>query len=69
LTKFAQQNGGWVTSVPGAKNMRIELPAGSSLPAKLIGLGYDLRSAGIGTRITAGEFVPVEIIEITLSGK
>ena len=47
----------------------IEMPHNSALPAKLMELHYSVRSAGISTRITAGEFVPVEIIEITLSGK
>jgi hypothetical protein len=69
LTEYVQQNGGWVTSPPGAKNMRIETPQNSALPTKLIELGYSTRSAGIGTRITSGEFTPIEIIEISLPGK
>ena len=68
LTKFVQQNGGWVTSVPGAKNMRIETPQNSALPTKLLEIGYSIRSAGIGTRISAGKFLPVEVIEISLPG-
>jgi len=33
LNAFVSQEGGWVTSVPGAKNLRIETPSRSSLPA------------------------------------
>jgi hypothetical protein len=69
LTEFVRQNGGWVISVPGAENMRIETPRDSALPTKLLELHYSVRSAGIGTRITSGKFLPVEVIEISLPGK
>jgi hypothetical protein len=69
LTQYVQQNGGWVTSVPGAKNMRIEMPQNSSLPTKLLELGYDPRHCGIGTRIEAGKFLSVDVIEVSLPGK
>jgi hypothetical protein len=51
LTTFIQGAGGWVTSVPGAKNLRVEIRQGSSLPAKLIELGYHPRLCGAGTRL------------------
>jgi hypothetical protein len=33
LTAFIHSNGGHVVSLPGAKNLRVEVPCGSSLPA------------------------------------
>ena len=69
LTEYVQQNGGWVTSPPGAKNLRIETPQNSALPTKLLELGYAVRSAGINTRIEGGSFMPVEVIDISLPGK
>ena len=36
LRQASRSNGGHVVSIPGAKNLRIEVPSGSSLPAKLI---------------------------------
>ena len=69
LTEYVQQNGGWVTSPPGAKNLRIETPQKSSLPTRLLEIGYSVRSAGISTRLESGRFTPIEIIEISLPGK
>ena len=66
LNAFVNQQGGWVTSVPGSKCLRIETPSGSSLPARLLELGYAVRSAGINTRITSGNFTSVDVIEIRL---
>ena len=81
VNEFVRQTGGWVTSVPGVKDMRIEVPQGSSLPAKLTELGYEVRHAGAGSRIANNAiteiidartvhhsgFMPVDIIEITLA--
>jgi hypothetical protein len=52
MSAFVTGEGGWVTSLPGVKHLRIEVLQGSALPAKLIELGYSVRTAGTGTRIT-----------------
>ena len=70
LTAFIRSNGGHVVSLPGTKNLRVELPQNSALPARLLELGYSVRAAGITTRITGSTenhgFMPVDVIEITL---
>ena len=66
LGKFIHANGGWVTSVPGAKYVRADIRKDSALPVKLVDLGYDLRHCGVSTQIANGNFLPVDIIEITL---
>jgi hypothetical protein len=53
LSAFIHSNGGWVTSLPGSRDLRIEMPQGSALPSKLLELGYDPRHCGSSTRITA----------------
>jgi hypothetical protein len=53
LRDFIHAAGGWVTSLPGLRELRIECPCGSSfLPVKLADLGYSVRAAGSGTRLT-----------------
>jgi hypothetical protein len=52
LRDFIHAAGGWVVSLPGLREIRIEAPQGSSLPAKLIELGYSPRICGSSTRIT-----------------
>lgn len=69
LNAYVHQQGGWVVSPPGAKHIRVEIPKDLNLPAKLAELGYTPRLCSAGTRITGGNFVPVDIIEITLPGK
>ncbi|MGA2816754.1 MAG: hypothetical protein ABSE67_10730 [Xanthobacteraceae bacterium] len=52
LNDFIRGSGGWVVSLPGATTLRVEIPQGTSLPAKLIELGYSPRHCGNGSRIT-----------------
>jgi hypothetical protein len=66
LTAFVEQNGGWITSIPGAKFMRVEVTKDSSLPAKLAQLGFAPYHANVGTRITSCGFTPVDVLEISL---
>jgi hypothetical protein len=54
LTRYIQLNGGWVTSPPGARGLRVEVVQNSSLPARLTELGYSPRHCGTGTRIVSG---------------
>jgi hypothetical protein len=73
LKAYIHSNGGSVTGLPGTKHLRLEVPRGSSLPAKLMEFGYDVRHSGTGTSLTPGttdaRCLPVDIIDISLSGK
>jgi hypothetical protein len=51
LSEFITSQGGWVVSLPGKQDLRIEAPQGSALPSKLIELGYSPRHCGSSTRI------------------
>lgn len=66
LKRFIESQGAWLTSVPGAKSLRIECRQGSALPSKLVGLGYSPRLCSTGMRIVSGGFTPVDVLEITL---
>jgi hypothetical protein len=48
--------------------LRIEVPQGSSLPVRLAQAGYDLRHAGMTTRIGDG-FITVDVLELDLPEK
>ena len=69
LHDYIRQHGGAVVSVPGHKELRIEIPKDSPLPAKLIELGYQPHHNCATTRITAGAFTPVDVISIMMPGK
>ena len=62
-TKFAKLNafvtarGGWVTSVPGAAEVLVEVLPGSTLPDELRGAGYAIVPAGEGERILPAAIV------------
>lgn len=58
LNRWIMARGGWVTSLPGAPRVTIEVLPGSPLAADLRGAGYDVRSDGDGERI-----LPAAIIE------
>ena len=66
LNSFIGQEGGWVVSPPGEKHLRVEIPRKSALPSRLLELGYAVRAAGVGTRITPSGFMPVDVIWVTL---
>lgn len=71
LTAFIHSNGGNVVSAPGGKSLRVEVPPGSPLPARLIEYGYNPRYCGVGTRLSPGStpeeiFRNVDIIEVAL---
>jgi hypothetical protein len=63
MQEYVRESGGWITSVPGVMKLRIEVPQGSPLPAKLIELGYAVSHCGSGTRLA-----PSGTVEITHSG-
>jgi hypothetical protein len=66
---FCRQNGGVVVSIPGLKEIRIEVPKDSALPTKLRELGYQPHHHCATTRIAAGAFQTVDVVTITLPGK
>jgi hypothetical protein len=59
LNQFIHESGGWVTSIPGAKVMRIEVKQNlaSALAAKLVDLGFKVEFCGTGTRLVGGGLV------------
>ena len=69
LHDFIRQHGGAVVSVPGHKELRIEVPKDSALTVKLSELGYQPHHCCVTTRITAGAFTTVDVISIMLPGK
>ena len=56
LNSFIRRYGGAVTSPPG-KVLRVEVPKGSPLPAKLAELGYNVAACGTVTRIVGADYV------------
>jgi len=69
LNEFCRHHGGEVVSVPGHKELRIEVPKDSPLAAKLAEAGYDVRHCAVTSRITAGAFTTVDVIAILMPGK
>jgi hypothetical protein len=72
INRWIMARGGWVTSLPGAREVTMECLPGSSLPDELTRLGYKLVELGEGERIlpaaivwrctqnAAGEFEPMK---------
>jgi hypothetical protein len=54
LNAFVAARHGWITSVPGDPEIRMECLPGSVLPDQLLNLGYDVIEIGHGERILAG---------------
>ena len=85
LNEYVRRNGGAVTSVPGNKTLRVEVPKDSLLPAKLAELGYNVSSHGSVTRVTGAQavspkveratrtvpsaFAEMDVLEIRLDGR
>jgi hypothetical protein len=57
IVAFVAANRGFVTSIPGAPEVTIEVLPQSPIPAKLTETGYNVREIGIGQRIIAGTIV------------
>ena len=66
LNDFIRGQGGWVTSPPFGRFLRIECDQGSSLPVELKKAGHQLRHAGMISRIDGGRFHTVDILELDL---
>jgi hypothetical protein len=69
LHDFVRQHGGAVVSVPGHREIRIEVPKDSPLAAKLSEAGYQPHHHCATTRIAAGAFTTVDVISIMMPGK
>jgi hypothetical protein len=69
LSDFILAGGGWVTSPPYGRFVRIECNQGLSLPVELEKAGHRLRHAGMTTRIDGGAFHTVDVLELDLSGR
>ena len=69
VSDYVHGQGGWVTSPPFSKIVRIEVEQGSPLPVQLEKAGHRLRHAGMTTRIDGGAFHTVDVLELDLSGR
>jgi hypothetical protein len=68
LHRFCRQHGA-VVSLPGHKELRIEIPRDSTLPAELTRLGYSPHHFCAESRIRGGAFVTLDVISIMMPGK
>ena len=66
LNDYIRGQGGWVTSPPFGRFVRIECNQGSSLPVELEKAGHSLRHVGMTTRVGPG-FRTVDVLELDLS--
>jgi hypothetical protein len=66
LNEFIHKSGGWLVSSPGEKYLRVEIERGSALVTTLDQMGYDVRSAGVSTRVTSNGLIPTEFVSFTL---
>jgi hypothetical protein len=57
LNAFVRSRDGWIVSVPGDPQVRMECLPGSTLPDELRDAGYDPELIGEGERIIAGTIV------------
>jgi hypothetical protein len=69
LHDFIRHHGGEVVSLPGHRELRIEVPKDSALASKLTEAGYAPRHCCTETRIAAGVFKIVDVIAITMPGE
>jgi hypothetical protein len=85
MNAFVRKHGGSIVSPPGNKTLRVEVPKGSELPAKLAELHFNVARCGSVTRITGAPsitakveretgvvpsaFLEMDVLEIRLDGK
>jgi hypothetical protein len=67
LNDYVRRNGGAVVSVPGNRTLRVEVPKGSPLPAKLAELGYNVAACGTVTRVTGAPSISAKVERLTHS--
>jgi hypothetical protein len=58
LDKYVTTHGGWTVSIPGAREIKIEVPKGSDLPGKLQALGWKPILCGTTMRTTGKGLSP-----------
>jgi hypothetical protein len=63
INEFVSAKGGWLTSVAGDRLVTLETLPGSSLPAELEKLGYEVEPDGEGQRIIPAAKVETVLIE------
>lgn len=51
VNAFVRKGGGWITSIPGARDVMMECLPGSALPDALREKGYTVEADGQGTRL------------------
>jgi hypothetical protein len=68
LTDFVIKRNGWVTSPPGLRKLRVELPASiaASVVDELSQMKFAVQHVGQGERLWFERQVPVEIFEISI---
>ena len=66
INAYVSERGGWITSPPGERIIRIECLVGSSLPDELADLGYRVTPMGEGQRMIPDAIVAVDRYEATL---
>jgi hypothetical protein len=66
LNKAITKLGGWITSIPGAREVTIECLPASELPDRLRKAGYDLTEIDGGERIIPGSIT--ELLTLSSSG-
>jgi hypothetical protein len=57
LNEFVRARHGWLTSVPGELEVEMQCLPGSTLPAELRGLGYEVTETGDAERILPGAII------------
>jgi hypothetical protein len=67
FTAYVTERGGWITSPPGQKQVRFEVPALSEIPIRLREKNISLAYIGESTRVTSSNVaLPVTIFETKL---
>lgn len=66
LNEFVRARSGWLTSMPGAREVTMECLYGSTLPDELRGLGYKVEADGEGQRVVPDGIVAVERFRFSL---
>jgi hypothetical protein len=67
FSAYVTERGGWITSTPGQKQVRFEVPALSEIPIRLREKNISLAYVGEGTRVASSNVaLPVTIFETKL---
>jgi hypothetical protein len=66
LCSLIQTNNGWVVSVPLANTVRFECLPNSRLPTRLAELGFDVRPAGVTSRVLPGAIRETLVYEMRM---